>query len=98
MPYIDHHLTNRLLQTGSAAIVAASGSYRRPLLGPVGIPDELSNDRRDELITRILRPFFGQLSIFAFESTYAMGVVDEEVALLGLLKDLFDEKSIVKAL
>ncbi|KAK6065221.1 hypothetical protein SCUP234_12668 [Seiridium cupressi] len=89
---------NSALQTESAAIMAASGSYRRPLLGPGGIPDELSNDRKDELVGKILRPFFGQLSIFAFESTYAMGALDEDVALVGLLRDIFDEKSIVKAL
>lgn len=89
---------NSTLQTESAAIMAASGSCRRPLLGPGGIPDELSTDRKDELVAKILRPFFAQLSIFAFESTYSMGVVDEEVALSGLLKDIFDEKSIVKAL
>ncbi|KAH8675396.1 Dopey, N-terminal-domain-containing protein [Xylariales sp. PMI_506] len=89
---------NSALQTESAAIMAASGSHRRPLLGPGGISDELSMDRKDELVAKILRPFFGQLSIFAFESTYAMGPVDEEGALDSLLKDLFDERSIVKAL
>ncbi|KAH8197518.1 hypothetical protein TruAng_008301 [Truncatella angustata] len=89
---------NSALQTESAAIMAASGSNRRPLLGPGGIPDEFGSDRRDELVAKILRPFFGQLSIFAFESRYTMGPVDEETALLGLLKDIFDEKSIVKAL
>ncbi|KAI1866142.1 uncharacterized protein JN550_007831 [Neoarthrinium moseri] len=89
---------NSTLQTESAAIMAASGSHRRPLLGPGGIPDEMSMDRKDELVAKILRPFFGQLSIFAFESTYAMGPVDEDGALVGLLRDLFDERSIVKAL
>jgi hypothetical protein len=89
---------NSALQTESAAIMAASGSHRRPLIGPGGISDELSIDRKDELVAKILRPFFGQLSIFAFESTYSMGPVDEEPALKGLLKDLFDERSIVKAL
>lgn len=92
--------SNSILQTEreSAAIMAASGSHRRPLLGPGGIPDELSMDRKEELVAKILRPFFGQLSIFAFESTYAMGAVDEEAALQGLLRDIFDERSIVKAL
>ncbi|ORY65960.1 putative regulator of reproduction dopa [Pseudomassariella vexata] len=89
---------NSALQTESAAIMAASGSYRRPLLGPGGINDELAMDRKDELVAKILRPFFGQLSIFAFESTYSMGALDEEAALKGLLRDLCDERSIVKAL
>ncbi|KAI1203081.1 putative regulator of reproduction dopa [Nemania serpens] len=88
-----------ILPTESAAMIASSGSrQRRPLLGPGGINDELSVDRRDELIVKILRPFFGQLSIYAYESTYAMGALDVESCELSLLKDLFDEKSIVKAL
>ncbi|KAI0397858.1 putative regulator of reproduction dopa [Xylariaceae sp. FL0594] len=87
------------LQTESVAIMASSPSgHRHPLLGPGGIDDELTTDRRDELITKILRPFFGQLSIYAFESTYAMGALGSEGCVKSLLKDLFDEKSIVRAL
>lgn len=88
-------------QTESAHVMASShieSQKRRPLLGAGGISDELAMDRKDELVAKILRPFFGQLSIFAFESTYAMGAVDEEVAVMGLLRDLFDERSVVKAL
>ncbi|KAI0465793.1 putative regulator of reproduction dopa [Xylaria cf. heliscus] len=87
------------LPTESAAMIASGGSgQRRPLLGPGGINDELTVDRRDELIVKILRPFFGQLSIYAYESTYAMSALDVESCVLSLLKDLFDDKSIVKAL
>ncbi|TGJ87804.1 hypothetical protein E0Z10_g968 [Xylaria hypoxylon] len=87
------------LPTESAAMIASSGSgQRRPLLGPGGINGELTVDRRDELIVKILRPFFGQLSIYAYESTYAMVALDVECCIVNLLKDLFDEKSIVKAL
>ncbi|KAI0430565.1 putative regulator of reproduction dopa [Xylaria sp. FL1042] len=87
------------LPSESAAIIASGGSgQRRPLLGSGGINDELTIDRRDELIVKILRPFFGQLSIYAYESTYAMGALDVEGCIVSLLKDLFDEKSIVKAL
>jgi hypothetical protein len=84
-----HHLAE------SAATV---GSSRRPLLGPGGINDEVSMERKDELVAKILRPFFGQLSIFAFESTYAMGSLDWDVCAQGLLKDIFDERSIVRSL
>ncbi|KAK8048888.1 hypothetical protein PG994_010618 [Apiospora phragmitis] len=87
--------------TDAAPITSGTKQHqrRRPLLGtPGGISDELTVDRKEELVAKILRPFFGQLSIFAFESTYAMGALDEEVAVDGLLKDLFDERSIVKAL
>ncbi|KAI1499144.1 Dopey, N-terminal-domain-containing protein [Biscogniauxia marginata] len=87
----------------TAAMMASSSSGgspgpRRPLLGPWGINDELVVDRKDELVAKILRPFFGQLSIYTFESTYAMGTLDTEVCVLSLLKDLFDERSIIKAL
>ncbi|RYP63263.1 hypothetical protein DL770_009421 [Monosporascus sp. CRB-9-2] len=57
-----------------------------------------NNNRKDELVARVLRPFFAQLSIFAFESTYAMGALDVEACVVGLLGDLFDERTVVKAL
>ncbi|KAI1779804.1 putative regulator of reproduction dopa [Hypoxylon cercidicola] len=94
--------TGSALQTESAATMAAAqdGSpQRRPLLGqPGGINDELAVDRKDELVAKILRPFFGQLSIYAFESTYAMSPLDVESCVASLLKDLFDERTVVKAL
>ncbi|RYO92822.1 hypothetical protein DL766_009301 [Monosporascus sp. MC13-8B] len=57
-----------------------------------------NNNRKDELVARVLRPFFAQLSIFAFESTYAMGALDVEACVVGLLGDLFDERTVGKAL
>ncbi|KAF4460521.1 hypothetical protein FALBO_12692 [Fusarium albosuccineum] len=85
-------------QISSVVNPVASGSSRRPLLGPGGINDDVSLERKDELVAKVLRPFFGQLSIFAFESTYAMGRLDRETCISSLLKDLFDERSIVRAL
>lgn len=85
------------VQSESAAHLAASSSHRRPLLGPGGINDDVSIDRKDELVAKVLRPFFGQLSIFAFESTYAMAPLDREFCVQGLLKDVFDERSVTKA-
>lgn len=95
--------SNTTTMTGADASVAAhmiaNSSHRRPLLGPGGLGDEISLDvRRDELVARVLRPFFGQLSIFAFESTYAMTALDRRHCVQGLLKDLFDERSIARAL
>jgi hypothetical protein len=84
-------------QTESAATMAANSPTRRPLLGPGGISDEMSLERKDELVGKVLRPFFSQLSIFAFESTYSMGIPDWEACRCLLLKDLFEEKSIVRA-
>lgn len=74
------------------------GPIRRTLIGPGGISDEVNLDKRDELVAKILRPFFGQLSIFAFESTYAMAPLDWEGYEQGLLRDLFDERTIVRGL
>ncbi|KAG5753128.1 hypothetical protein H9Q70_004249 [Fusarium xylarioides] len=85
-------------QSSSVVNPVARGSSRRPLLGPGGINDDVSLDRKDELVAKVLRPFFGQLSIFAFESTYAMGRVDRDTCISSLLKDIFDERSIVRAL
>ncbi|TWU71154.1 hypothetical protein ED733_001741 [Metarhizium rileyi] len=93
-----HTTAATTLQTDTEAHVAASGPYRRPLLGPGGISDDVSLDRKDELVAKILRPFFGQLSIYAFESTYAMGSLDREACIDALLKDLFDERTMVRAL
>uniref|UniRef100_A0A0D2XCU6 Uncharacterized protein n=1 Tax=Fusarium oxysporum (strain Fo5176) TaxID=660025 RepID=A0A0D2XCU6_FUSOF len=85
-------------QSSSVVNPVTRGSSRRPLLGPGGINDDVSLDRKDELVAKVLRPFFGQLSIFAFESTYAMGRVDRDACISSLLKDIFDERSIVRAL
>lgn len=95
--------TTALLESSSVAVSqAAKYSMRRPLLGRTkggfGINDEGTWERKDELVAKVLRPFFSQLSIFAFESTYGMGATDWEACRQGLLRDLFDERSIVKAL
>lgn len=71
---------------------------RRPLIGPGGISDEGPWERKDELVGKVLRPFFSQLSIFAFESTYSMGAPDFEGCRRGVLGDLFDDRSIVKGI
>ncbi|KAK3383776.1 Dopey, N-terminal-domain-containing protein [Lasiosphaeria ovina] len=83
----------------ATAHTAGKISHKRPLLGPGGIiRDDVSVDRKDELVAKILRPFFGQLSIYAFEATYAMAPLDWDGCVHNLLRDLFDERSIVKAL
>ena len=85
-------------QVEQSAIQAANSSSRKPLIGPGGVSDEGNWERKDELVGKVLRPFFSQLSIVAFESTYSMSVPDWEACRASLLKDIFDEKSIVKAL
>ena len=100
---LGHHISTAPGAYSDAAITAVGPSldhvrqHRRPLLGGA-IDDELAMDRKDELV-KILRPFFSQLSIYAFESTYAsMASFDVEVTTSGLLKDLFDEKTIARSL
>ncbi|KAL5614715.1 uncharacterized protein BROUX77_000552 [Berkeleyomyces rouxiae] len=78
----------------SVVHLLAGGPRKRPLIGEGGD----SIEKRDELVARVLQPFFGQLSIYAFESTYSMGSLDKEFCVRGLLKDLFDERTIVKSL
>lgn len=82
----------------ATAFLTAQGAGKRPLLGAGGIRDDVNMDKREELVVKILKPFFGQLSIYAFESTYAMGPLDWEGCVQGLLKDLFDDATIVKQL
>lgn len=84
-----------------AAAQAQSTAPRRTMLlgrGPGMISDDVSLERRDELVAKVLRPFFAQLSIFAFESTYAMGTLDRDACVQAVLRDLFDERTIVRAL
>jgi hypothetical protein len=99
-------LADELSEELSAASINSDGVHhqastsltRKPLIGPGGIHDEGAWERRDDLVAKVLRPFFGQLSIYAFESTYTMGPTDWTACKSGLLKDLFDERTIVKAL
>lgn len=85
---------------GHAATANHSAGLRRLLIGPGGIADDAASllERRDDLVAKVLRPFFAQLSIFAFESTYAMGAPDVAGCVQSLLRDLFDDRTMVKAL
>lgn len=93
-----HHDDGQASGSGYATEGAAQRNRRHVLIGPGGISDDIGLERRDELVAKVLRPFFGQLSIFAFESTYAMGAPDVSGCVQSLLRDLFDDKTMVKAL
>ncbi|PHH72009.1 hypothetical protein CDD82_6219 [Ophiocordyceps australis] len=80
------------------ATTTAPMTARRLLLGPGGINVDVALERRDELVAKVLRPFFAQLTIFAFESTYAMAPVDKTACIDVLVDDVFDEGTIVRAL
>ncbi|KAJ9665993.1 hypothetical protein H2201_003904 [Coniosporium apollinis] len=93
--------------TPATAHFAQHGSHgdgmRRPMLdgllsglrdGNVEAADVVSMTKA-ELAARVLRPFFGQLSIGAFEATYGMEKADWRACFDGLLRDLFDEGGVV---
>ena len=50
---------------------------------------------REELVDKVLRPFFRQLSIQAFEGTYGMQKGDEKACFDDLVRDLFDDTTLV---
>ena len=68
--------------------VARSG-LKRPWL----ISDRIRETAKDEIIERVLRPFFDRLSIYVFENTYGMAGVDWEACQDDLLADLFNEST-----
>ena len=59
--------------------------------------DDTRKVGKDEILGKLLRPFFDQLSIHAFESTYSMGVPDREACMHDLLADLFNEETVAGA-
>ncbi|KFX90338.1 hypothetical protein V490_06510 [Pseudogymnoascus sp. VKM F-3557] len=71
-------------------------SMRRPLIGPGRIETRGVNlERRDELVGKVLRPFFSQLSIWAFETVYEMGGIEWQECRKQVLDDLFNESAVV---
>ena len=53
--------------------------------------DTTRETAKDEIVDKLLRPFFDRLSIHAFESTYSMAVPNLEACKDDLLADLFNE-------
>ncbi|KAF2501452.1 cellular morphogenesis regulator dopa [Lophium mytilinum] len=65
-----------------------------PLIAAVQGSEEGADVRamaRSELVSRVLRPFLGQLGLVAFEATYGMGEADVEGVRVGLLADLCED-------
>lgn len=65
----------------------------RNVKNPALVADWIRDVAKDEIIERVLRPFFDQLSIRAYESTYSMGRPSLETCLDDLLADLFNEST-----
>ena len=70
---------------------ATESGKRKPLL----TSSMIREIPREELISRVLRPFFRNLSINAFESTYSMEPPDWRACYEDLLIDLFDDSTVV---
>jgi len=66
---------------------------KMPLLTVTG--KEVVEASKPEIVQRLLRPWFAQLSIQAFEATYGMLEVDWEACEDALLRDVFDDSTLV---
>ena len=65
-------------------------SFLMPLLS-----DDVNSLSKDELVRKVLTPFFGHLSIASYESMYKMAGTDVEARRVMLLRDLLDQKTLL---
>ena len=80
---------NHSTPTPTASGLTQNGK-RKPLLGSNSVADIPTN----EIMDRVLRPFFRQVSINSFESHYSMEAPDWRTCYEILLFDLFDDSTI----
>ncbi|MCJ1474090.1 hypothetical protein MMC13_002748 [Lambiella insularis] len=81
--------TSRFTNTSLSG--ALQGGKRKPLL----TSSVTSGIGKDDLMEKVLRPFFRHLSIYAFESTYSMEAPDWKACFDDLMADLFDDSTLV---
>ena len=89
--YQDTPSTQR--QYPDAEIGGLRSSFLAPLLAEVEEEVDIKSISKQELTSKVLRPYLGQLSILAFESTYALVEPDEEKVMDAMLEDIFEESS-----
>lgn len=77
--------------TNAALTNAPQGEKRRPLL----TASVTKGVGKEDMMEQVLRPFFRQLSIYAFESTYSMEAPDWKACFDDLMADLFDDSTLV---
>ncbi|TLD19463.1 cellular morphogenesis regulator dopa [Venturia nashicola] len=85
-----HSVSTHTSQTGTSGENGTRTMCLEPMLK--SLEEEgttLSELPRQVIAARVLRPFFGQLSMLAFEGVYGMGNVDRQDCEGSLLKDLF---------
>ncbi|EED23528.1 cellular morphogenesis regulator DopA [Talaromyces stipitatus ATCC 10500] len=68
-------------------------SEKQRLNKPCLNSDRIRETPKDEIVDRILKPFFERISIQAFESTYSMGSPDRDACVDDLLADIFNEST-----
>ncbi|RAQ48312.1 protein dopey [Aspergillus flavus] len=91
-------LADEISQSFGTRSAAADGPRESNELGysvkqPGLTADWIRETAKDELIDRVLRPWFEQLSIHAFESTYSMSSPGLTTSYDDLLADLFNEST-----
>ena len=77
--------------TDSSTTNLSLGTKRRPLL-TLSVTKDVP---KDEIMEKVLRPFFRQLSIHEFESTYSMDPPDWNVCFEDLMTDVFNNETLV---
>ena len=68
----------------------SQGSFLDSLLN-----ENTSSMTKEELVNKVLRPFFGHLSIASYEATYRMSDVNVDVQRDILIRDLSDQKTLL---
>ncbi|KAB8267616.1 Dopey, N-terminal-domain-containing protein [Aspergillus minisclerotigenes] len=91
-------LADEISQSFGTRSAAADGPRDSNELGysvkqPGLTADWIRETAKDELVDRVLRPWFEQLSIHAFESTYSMSSPGLTTSYDDLLADLFNEST-----
>ena len=86
---LDSYSGNQNIAPSPSLATAAPTGKKRPLLNSENVRDVSMG----AIVDRVLRPFFRQISINAFESTYNMEVPDWKACYDVLLCDLFDDST-----
>ncbi|RDW78550.1 cellular morphogenesis regulator DopA [Aspergillus mulundensis] len=88
---VSHNLGVRWSTSSDPARQASS--LHHGIRHPGLTADWIRDTAKDEIVDRALRPFFDQLSIHAFESTYSISSPNLEACRDDLLADLFNEST-----
>ena len=92
-------VAQNMKQPSHSMVLNTPGAHETPF--SIRLPwlcnDATRNATQDEILDKLLRPFFGQLSIHAFESIYRLGDVDRKACVDDLMADLFNEETMASS-